>query len=127
MIYDLFVYTDWALLALRVLMGVIFIVHGLPKLKDLKGTAGWLGSEGFKPGIFWAFVLAVLEVFGGLGLILGVYTQVFAALFAVEMITGTLWKLKKGMGLVNGYELDLALLGGTLALITLGPGVYSLL
>lgn len=127
MIFDLFVYTDWALLALRVLMGVIFIGHGLPKLKDLQGTAGWLGSEGFWPGMFWALVLAVLEVFGGLALILGVYVQIAAALFAIQMATGTLWKLKKGMKLIDGYEIDLALLGGALVLLVMGAGVYAIL
>lgn len=127
MIYDLFLYGDWAMLALRVVIGIIFLVHGWPKLKDIKGTAGWLGSEGFKPGIFWAVVIAILEVFGGLGLILGIYVQVLAALFAVQMFTGTIWKMKKGMKLVNGYEIDLALLAGALVLLTLGPGTYALL
>ena len=127
MIFNLFTYTDWALLALRVAAGAIFIVHGLPKLKNLKGTAGWLTSEGFWPGMFWALVLSVLEVAGGAALIIGVYAQIPAILLAIQMFVGTIWKIKKGMALVNGYEIDLALLGGALVIMTLGPGAYALL
>ena len=111
-------------MVLRVVMGIIFLTHGIPKIKDIKGTGAWLGSEGFKPGIFWAAVLAVLEVFGSLALILGIYAQIVAVLFAIEMATGTLWKMKKGMGIVNGYEIDLALLGGALVIATVGTGAY---
>ena len=113
------------MLALRLVMGLIFIVHGAPKLRNLKETGIWLGSEGFRPGIFWALMLGLLEVFGGLALIIGFTTELFGLLFTVEMIIAALWKMKKKMGLVMGYELDLALAAAAFVIATLGPGIYS--
>lgn len=114
------------MLTLRAMMGIIFLVHGWPKLSNLRDTAVWLGSEGFKPGIFWALLLGILEVFGGLALIFGIFTELVGLLFAGEMLVAAIWKMKKKMGLVMGYELDLLLAASALVIATLGPGIYSL-
>src|SRR3989344_4707427 len=76
---------DWAAVALRVVLAVIFLVHGIPKLKDLKGTAGFVASLGFKPGIFWAVALAFTEFFGALALLFGLFTRVAADLLILSM------------------------------------------
>lgn len=113
------------MVALRVFVGLVFIVHGLPKLKNLKQTSEWLGSVGFKPGAFWGLLVAVLEFFGGVALLLGAFTQILAALFAIQMLVITFWKIQKGDKLSGGYEFDLALLFLCLMLLTSGITSYS--
>lgn len=122
----LLVFNDWALLLLRLAVGLIFIVHGWPKLKELKTTQANFGMMGFKPGWFWGTFIAILEPIGGLLLILGLWTQLFALLFAGQMLVATLWKVKKGQGLAGGYEFDLLLMVSGLVLATSGSGMFSL-
>ncbi len=123
---QLFAFEQLAPLILRVVLGVIFIVHGYPKLfGQFAGTVQFFESVGIKPAKFWVFVVGVVEFFGGILLVFGFLTQLVAALLAIRMLV-TIWKLKFSQGLVGGYELDLALLAMALALLFLGPGAFSL-
>lgn len=122
----------WAPVALRVALGAIFIVHGYPKLfKDFKGTAKFLESISFKPGAFWALVLGVAEFFGGLAILGGIGTRVAAGVLIISMVVATLLKIFKwktpfttmqGMG----WEFDLLILVGLIALLFLGSGELAL-
>jgi putative oxidoreductase len=125
MIQPLFAFYDWAILALRVVLGVILIAHGYPKLRDLRGTAGWMGALGLRPGIVFAFVAGILEVFGGLALILGAMTQVVALLLVVQFIAIIL-KVNRTKGLKGGYELDLMIAAAAAVLATTGGGLFGL-
>ncbi len=124
MIQLLYVFSDWGILLLRLVLGIIFVRHGWPKMKDLKGTAEGFQAMGFKPGKFWGTLIALLEFVGGIALIVGFLTQVFAALFAIEFIVAIL-KVKRKKGFADGYEFDLLILAGLLALLTLGGGSMS--
>ena len=121
-----FFYGGLGVLALRLALGAIFIVHGWPKLKDLKKTATGFNGIGFKSGGFWGTLVALLEFFGGIALVLGFYTQTFAALFALEFLTIVVWKLAKRQPFVGGWEFDLIVLAGLLVLVANGGGAYSL-
>ncbi|MFH0806696.1 MAG: DoxX family protein [Candidatus Brennerbacteria bacterium] len=125
MIQPLFLFNDWALLILRVALGVILVAHGYPKFRDLKGTAAWMGSVGLRPGIAFALVAAVLEVFGGLALIMGLLTQLVAVLVAVQLLVAML-KVNWTKGLVGGYEFDLILFAAAALLATTGGGLFGL-
>lgn len=121
----LYIWGDWALLLLRLFLGVVFVIHGWPKVKDLKQTAQNFTAMGFKPGTLWGPLIASLEFFGGLALLLGFATQAFAFLFAIEFVVATLWKIKGGQKFAGGYEFDLALLVMSLVLATSGGGPYA--
>lgn len=114
---------------LRIVLGLLFIIHGYPKLfKNFSGFAGWLDSIGLKPGKFWALVAGVVEFFGGLLLIIGFWTQVVGLLIMVQMLVA-MWKVKWGkVGLTDqgGWELDLIYLVAGLILVLTGGGIYSL-
>ena len=118
-----------ALFILRVVLGALFIVHGYPKLfKNFSGFASWLESMGLKPGKFWALVAGVVEFFGGILLVLGLWTQLVGLLIAVQMLVA-MWKAKWGkVGLTDqgGWELDLIYLTAGLVLAMAGGGAYSL-
>jgi putative oxidoreductase len=116
------------LLALRWVIGLVFIMHGGQKLfvKGLPTVAGFLGTVGITPPAFWAFVLTAAELGGGILLIAGAFTRFAALSLGVTMvvaIASVLWA--KGFFL-PGYEFALTLLGATLALALTGPGRYAL-
>jgi len=119
-----------ASLALRAVLGIEFAVHGLPKLKNLKGTAGFLAGVGFKPGMFWAFILGTTEFVGGLALLAGFASRIAAGFLIISMVVATLlkifkWKVPFSKGNEAGWEWDFILLGALIALFLLGSGNYS--
>ncbi|MDP3974897.1 MAG: DoxX family protein [Candidatus Jorgensenbacteria bacterium] len=125
MIQPLFVFYDWALLALRIVLGVILIAHGYPKLRNLKGTADWMGSVGLRPGIAFAVASVVIEFFGGLALIAGFATQIVALAVLVQFVVIIL-KVNRAKGLKGGYEFDLLIAASALLLATTGSGLFGL-
>ena len=119
-----------ASLALRAVLGIEFVVHRFPKLKNLKATAGFLASSGFKPGMFWAFILGTTEFVGGLALLAGFASRIAAGFLIISMVVATLlkifkWKVPFSKGNEAGWEWDFILLGGLIALFLLGSGSYS--
>lgn len=120
------VQVDVAALILRIAIGGLFIVHGYPKLgaQQRKQGAEWMTSMGL-PGGFILFG-GIVEFFGGIAMLLGVFTSIIALLFAVWMLSTT-WlaagKMKKKF--VGGYELDIILLLASLASAAIGGGVLS--
>ena len=121
----LLVYAGFAPLVLRLILGLVFIVHGYPKLfKSLNQTVGFFDSIGIRPAKFWVFVVGIVEFFGGIALILGFATQLVALLIAIDMLIAiVLVKFKQGF--VNGYEYDLTLLVIAVSLVFLGAGFYA--
>jgi uncharacterized membrane protein YphA (DoxX/SURF4 family) len=121
----LWVFSDWGLLILRVVLGLILIVHGWPKIKDLKRVAQDFAAMGFVPGLLWGSVVALLEFLGGLFLVFGFLTQLVAGLVAIQFLV-ILLKIKRGASFVGGFEFDLLILASALALLILGGGFISL-
>lgn len=121
-------YIDVVTIIARLVCGAIFLYYGFPKIKDLKETAREFEEDkGFKPGWFWGTPIAFLEVFGGLGLILGVYVWLWAVLFSIMMIVGTIWKIKNPKKGFGTWSYDLTILAIMLLLLVTGPGAYTLL
>src|SRR5258706_15116646 len=72
------------LLVLRIVLGVIFMYHGYPKLfSDPARGVQMFAKMGF-PG-YLAYLAGVLELFGGGVLIVGLFTRGAALLLAIEM------------------------------------------
>ncbi len=131
-------YRDLGLLILRVAVGIIFVVHGWPKLnpnspiRGAAGFAGFLKQMGMPLPLFFAWVVALLETVGAALLILGLGTRILALGFAVEMLVAA-FVAKRGFMKVpfvaqqaTGWELDFALLAASLALLFLGAGSIAL-
>lgn len=117
---------------LRVLVGLTFLLHGLPKWQNIAGFSGFLGSLGVPLSGIAGPLIAILETAGGLLLILGIGTRWLGLLFAIQMVIATLL-VKINVGFIApqgqpgvGYELDLLLLAGAFALLVLGSGAISI-
>jgi putative oxidoreductase len=122
---------DFAILLLRVVLGLTMAAHGYNKFfgkGGLAGTAGWFDSMGMKPGIFHARVAATTELSAGLGLALGLLTPIPAAGFVALMFVAA-WTVhrKNGFFIVKeGWEYNLILAVAAVALAGTGAGKFSL-
>lgn len=120
---------NWASIPLRLLLGIIFLVHGYPKLKDFKGTAKFLASIGFKPGAFWGAVLGFFEFFGALALLSGFASRIFSAALIVSMTVAAKikkFKWKKTFSGEGGWEFDALIIAALMTLLLLGSGSLSI-
>src|ERR671910_225924 len=110
-------------LPIRIIAGITFIAHGLPKFENIAETQGFFGSVGLPPEL--ALPISFLEVIGGIFLLVGVVTRIAAALFIIDMI-GAIFLVKLPDGFVGGYELELLLIAISISLLLVGPGRISI-
>ena len=68
---------------------------------------------------------AVLEFFGGIAIVVGFLVQPIAVLVAIQFTVTTLWRISKKHPYVNGWEIDLLILGSAVLLLSIGAGGYS--
>jgi len=114
-----------SLLALRGAIGLVFLYHGYPKLvHPTEGMRTFFMSHGFPS--YFVEVSGILEFFGALLLIVGLFTRPAALLLTIEMIVAIV-KVHSGHGIyaVREYELPLALAAASFVLATIGAGVAS--
>jgi putative oxidoreductase len=109
-------------LPIRIVAGITFIAHGLPKFENIAGTQGFFGSIGLPPEL--ALPVGLLEVIGGIFLLVGVLTRISAALFIIDMI-GAIVLVRLPDGFVDGYELESLLIAISVSLLITGPGRIS--
>ena len=121
---------DFGLLILRVGLGMMFTMHGYPKL--MGGPAAWteLGGVmkmigiGFAPTV-WGFLAAVAEAVGGQLLAVGLFFRVTCAALFSTMVIASLMHISKGDnfgGYAHAVESAFVFLG----LLFIGPGRLSL-
>lgn len=116
-------------LILRVILGGLFVAHGADKFQGgIENIVGWFSSIGL-PG-FMAYGVALVEIIGGIALIIGLGTRVISSILALLMI-GAIVKVKLSVGLLGngqmaGYELDLAFLAMAVYLAINGSKLWSM-
>lgn len=75
---------------LRVAAGGALIVHGAAKIGDPMGNIAMVEGLGFYPGVFWSPLLAITEFFGGMLIVLGLFTRP-ASFAAMIVLLVTVW------------------------------------
>ncbi|WP_435359260.1 DoxX family protein [Haloarchaeobius sp. DFWS5] len=122
---------DVSTLLLRLGLGTIMMVHGFGKLtgmgpsgSGIDAFAGMLGSLGVPLPLVAAWVVALVEFFGGLLVLVGLFSRVAAAGIALVMIGAiVLVHLPQGF---SDYEFPLLLFLVATALTRISPGKLSL-
>ncbi len=135
------IWNDWAPLPLRLILGFGFLYHGWEKIAD--GTQmfqGMLQMIGIPGGAATAWLVALVEFFGGLALLLGAFVALAAIPLIIDMLVAMVTvHLPHGFSFMNitgmgpegptfgmpGYEITLLYIGGLLALALGGAGAYS--
>lgn len=119
---------EWGITVLRVVIGIVFLVHGSQKLFvwGFGAIAGFMGQAGIPVPLAAAVVVTAVEFLGGLALLFGVLTRWAAAFLAIDMLVAILVvHLKAGFFLPNGYEFALTLLAVSVTLALTGSGEVS--
>ena len=117
-----------ALLILRLIVGIAFILHGWGKIQS---PFSCMPPEAGVPGVL-QFLAAFSEFGGGVALVIGLLTRFASLGLAFTMVVATLMHaLVKGDPFVNmtgggSYEPALGYLGISLLFIAMGPGKFAL-
>ncbi len=115
----------FALLVMRLVLGAILIAHGYHKVfGGFHHHMDFVGSLGLPRWL--AYLSAGTEFFGGIAIILGLFTRFFSLAILIEMGV-IIWKVhfKNGLTGTAGYEFPLALAAIALALICYGGGPWG--
>lgn len=115
------------LLVARILLSIMFIMAGLQKFGDIGGTAGYISSVGLPAGTVLAVLSGLLEVVGGIAILIGFQTRIFAWLLAAFSIVASLFfhfNFADQMQTLL-FMKNVTLAGGFLALSVAGAGAYS--
>jgi putative oxidoreductase len=119
---------------LRLTVGVLFMGHGLQKLKGwfgghgLEATAAGFENLGLRPGKVQATAGGTAETAGGALLATGLATPVAAGMLS-SVMTVAIEKVHKDNGpwnMNNGYEYNLVMMAALFAIASAGPGPWSL-
>ena len=120
-------YSDYGLLALRIALGVIFLVHGTMKWAMWKMQpspqmpASMIGMMKF---------LSIVEPLGGLAILAGFLTELATIGLSLVMLGAiyfkiTQWKVPFMSQTNTGWEFDFINLAGLIALILMGGGAFA--
>jgi putative oxidoreductase len=121
-------YSDVALLLIRAVAGLAFMLHGWGKIQN---PFSWMGSDAFAPGAFQALA-AVSEFGGGLAWIIGLLTPLaslgIASTMAVAVYFHAVMRSDPFVASGGGPAFELAAVYFCVAvlLIAVGPGRLSL-
>lgn len=133
----------WAPLPLRLMLGIGFLYHGWPKLfsaEERMGLVDMLQGMGMPSATLLAWLVGIVEVVGGLMLILGAFILIPAILLIIDMLVAMFTvHLAHGFSFMNivgmtqqgpefgmpGAEVNLLYIAGLLSLILSGAGALA--
>jgi putative oxidoreductase len=126
-------FEDEVILVARILLALLFLISGWDKLTHYSETVGYMTGTGLPLPSVAALIAVVIEIFGAIGLILGIGTVPLAVLLALyTLATGfighhywTLTGAERAANMTNFYK-NVSIAGGFLLLYITGAGKYSL-
>lgn len=82
-------YKNWGILIARLLLSAIFLMGAYNKLTGIEGTASYIASVDLPYPTLLAWLGGLIELVGGLGLLLGIFTRWSALLLAIYLTVVT--------------------------------------
>ncbi|MDQ6723441.1 MAG: DoxX family protein [Thermoproteota archaeon] len=123
-------YVPYIALVTRIWVGGNMMIHGYPKLRNMKKTAEEMKQALGIPAVA-TYISSILEFFGGIFLIIGLIVPIVALFFAIFMIAIVIMKKTKMKAAYithpsqPSYEIDITYLILSIVLIVLGAGAFS--
>ena len=123
---------DLGILVLRISVGIVMIAHGLPKIfwKRQLFNEKWKKEYGFPLGS--VIITGIVQVVGGLFIILGIFTQISSLILALNMLVATyvsIWNHKEPFLSTpegKGWDVNFLLVGALVTLVLTGSGSWAL-
>jgi putative oxidoreductase len=119
---------DLALLVLRLALAAVLLYHGLPKVMDFGGTTAFMESLNLPLPAVVAGLAVVIEVGGGVLILVGLLTELAGLVVVIEMLCAIFvvhWQ--NGFNFLNnGWEHPFTVLMMALALVLAGAGAYAI-
>ena len=117
----------------RILIALLFIPAGLSKLTGFEGTVGYFTSLGMITPALGVVVAIIVELLGGIALLVGYQTRVVAIVVAVFTFAATLighayWAVPAEQAFIVKlmFFKNMAVIGGLLVLASAGAGKLSI-
>lgn len=116
----------------RVLLSIMFITSGLQKITGYAGTQGYMEMMGV-PGFLLPIVI-IVEVLGGIALLIGWQARLSAFLLAgFSLVSGFLFHYLPSLGMEGmeaqgqmiSFMKNVTIAGGMLMVTAFGPGALS--
>ncbi len=127
----LYNYRDLGLLILRLAVASIFIIHGYARIFTGEGMTGFIrvfSDVGIFLPYITAWIVVLVELVGGICILIGLLTREFSLLLAIIML-GSIWFIHYANGFfisANGYEYHILLSGACFCLMLSGGGTGAL-
>jgi putative oxidoreductase len=117
-----------AILVGRILISSMFILAGFSKLTAIGATAGWFGAIGLPLPTVTAVLVGLLELVGGLAILVGFQTRIAAIVIALFTLGATAIAHTDlaDQAQFLFFQKNLAITGGLLILAAVGAGAISI-
>ena len=117
----------------RIFLALIFVWSGFGKVGGFEGTVGYIGSKGLPAAQLLAVAAIIIELGGGIALILGWLARWAAAALAVFTLLAAFlfhnyWAVPAEQVMMQQIQFmkNLAITGGLLMVLAFGPGAWAL-
>jgi len=117
----------------RILLSVIFIISGITKITGFEGTSGYMASKGLPMVEVLLVLTIIIELGGGLMILLGwqarwAATAIFLFLIPVTLIFHPFWAFEgqEGMQQFHSFFKNTAIMGGMVYIMAFGSGPFSM-
>lgn len=117
-----------ALLLIRIVLGAIFIAHGMQKVfvYGMGGVGSAFAELGIPAATLLGPAVSVVELVGGGAILAGAFTRLAGAGIAATMLGAMYFAhLPAGFFAPDGIEFTLMLFAGASALVVMGAGTWS--